>query len=262
MRRYLNRTLRGRLGEALRIAKRYKRDEQGPFLADLPPGSRWLVIAPHPDDEAIGCGGTMAKGAAAGKEVTVLFLTGGEHGNPGEDPDLQLAARRREEARSACGILRTAEPVFWDLPDLGVKPAAEAVARMQALLAELGSETIFCPSPFERHPDHVGAFEILRDALAGRDADCWLYEVWSPLFSNYGVDITSFGERKAAAIRAYPSQLRNVDYVEKNLGMNAFRSLTYPGVRYAEAFLRMNGKELAGLEGMIRKGGPGAGVCP
>lgn len=246
MRRFLNRTLRGRLGETLRAAKRFARDEQGPFLAGVPPGRRWLVIAPHPDDEAIGCGGTLARGSAAGREVEVLFLTGGELGHPGEGRDAGLVAVRRDEARAACGILGVARTAFWDLPDLDVRAGPETIARLGAFLREREPDTIFCPSPFERHPDHVQAFEMLRGAIAGRDADCWLYEVWSPLLSNYGVDITEAAERKRSAIAAYASQVREVDYAGKSLGLNAFRSLSYPGVRFAEAFLRMGGNELSG----------------
>jgi LmbE family N-acetylglucosaminyl deacetylase len=242
--RYLHRLLRGKLEARLRVAKRYAARDQGPFITERPPGNRLLVLAPHPDDEVIGCGGTVRKMVLGGAQAEVLFLTGGERGHEGGSPDGQLVERRREEARAAMRVLGVEVLHFWDLVDGGVAPTLEVVARLRDLLGERRPDVLFCPSPFERHPDHTATFEILRRAAPKAELDCWLYEVWSPLVTNYGIDITSTWEVKLASLREYPSQLANVDYAEKGLGLNAFRSLSYPGTRYVEAFLRLSGKEL------------------
>ena len=238
--RFLHRRLRGRLFDYLRLAKRFYREERGPFLEEVPPGARHLVIAPHQDDEMIGCGGTMAKAVAAGKHVQVLFLTRGEAGRTPVET-------RREEAKAASALLGLPEPRFWDWPDGGVVRTGEFTRQLGQYLAEERPDTIFCPSPFERHPDHVGAFLNLQAALGDSSPDCWLYEVWSSLPTNYAVDITPFWETKMAALRAYPSQLRAADFTEKTFGLNAFRSLSYPGTRYVEAFLRLSGRDMADL---------------
>jgi LmbE family N-acetylglucosaminyl deacetylase len=69
---------------------------------------RALVLSPHPDDESIGCGGTIGLMKAAGATVDVLFMTSGEAGHP-EPPKAELAKalleQRKKEAASACGVL-------------------------------------------------------------------------------------------------------------------------------------------------------------
>ena len=71
--------------------------------------SRTLVIAPHPDDESIGCGGTLRQHVVDGDPVRVIFLTSGEHGGHGRDP-LETAQLRENEAINALSILGIDRP--------------------------------------------------------------------------------------------------------------------------------------------------------
>ena len=82
--------------------------------------SRILAISPHPDDESIGCGGTLRRHVADGDAVRVVFLTSGEKG--GRDTDLAKMARlREEEARCAARILELEKIEFWQEPDGALK---------------------------------------------------------------------------------------------------------------------------------------------
>ena len=69
-----------------------------------------VCVGGHPDDPESGCGGTLAKLAAAGNDVTIIYLTSGEAGIPGTSHN-DAAAIRTREARAACSILN-AKPVF------------------------------------------------------------------------------------------------------------------------------------------------------
>src|SRR5687768_12954657 len=89
---------------------------------------RILVVAAHPDDEVLGCGGTMAKLAAQGAFVHVAFLADGVFSRSGDDEaqgrELEV---RRAAARSACGILGVESVSFGDFPDNRM----DSVARLE-----------------------------------------------------------------------------------------------------------------------------------
>ena len=70
-----------------------------------------LVVSPHPDDESLGCGGTLRGHVVAGDIVRVLFLTSGENGGHGVAPEL-VAELHKQEAAEAAAILGIAEITF------------------------------------------------------------------------------------------------------------------------------------------------------
>src|SRR6185436_21151558 len=81
---------------------------------------RVLVISPHPDDESIGCGGTLRGHVLAGDRVEVVFLTSGEAGGHGKPPD-ETARIREQEAKAAGSILGVRKIEFWKQPDSKVR---------------------------------------------------------------------------------------------------------------------------------------------
>jgi LmbE family N-acetylglucosaminyl deacetylase len=204
-----------------------------------------VVIAPHPDDESIGCGGALCRHVDAGDRVTVVFLTSGELG-------LKHLAReaawkiRESEAKAAGKILGVAEMRFlrqadWMLADVS-GPASNAVAE---ILAAERPQLIYVPHPREWHPDHKAANAILKQSLAM----CALavpeirgYEVWTPL-SEYAVvvDITAVMPRKLEAIRCHASQLADFDYAHAAQSLNAFRGVLAAKVSFAEVFEELPG---------------------
>src|SRR5215203_5449897 len=95
-----------------------------------------LVLAPHPDDEAIGCGGTLIRHAKQGDRVTAVFLTSGELGLKHLAPDLAWSIRERE-AQEAARVLGLADLRFLRCPDwfLG-EHVEEAAAALQPILEE------------------------------------------------------------------------------------------------------------------------------
>lgn len=209
-----------------------------PLLADRPPGSRVLVLAPHPDDEVLGCGGTLLKHLAAGDGVTCVYLTAA--------PPWPL---RRTEAQAAARLLGLTDLVFLDGPDGALAPGADLVAALRAVLLDRQPDLIYVPFFLDPHPDHQAAGALLAAAAAGArlpGCRCCAYEVWSPLVANLLVDVGAQMPAKREAIRCYGSQLQNVDYGRLAEGLSIYRAAAYAGrVAHAEAFY------LAGLDDYV-----------
>jgi LmbE family N-acetylglucosaminyl deacetylase len=197
-----------------------------------------LVVAPHPDDESIGLGGTLLRRTTEGDEVHVAFLTSGEQGGHGVAP-AQEARRREAEAREAAAILGVAETEFWREPDGRLLATARNVARLRALADRLRPDVVYVPHPAEMHPDHRAAYRIARGALNG--TDLLLYEVWTPLQEmDEIVDISDHIERKLDAIRAYAGQCAVLRFDDAFRGLARYRGemFLWPGGEYAEIFRR------------------------
>ncbi|MBV9187262.1 MAG: PIG-L family deacetylase [Acidobacteria bacterium] len=200
-------------------------------------GERLLVLAPHPDDEVIGCGGLVALHLREGRKVYVVVATdGAQAGN---------AAQREAESRAALALLGDAPIVFLGFPDRELSGAHELDARLAAILREWKPDLIAVPSPLEIHPDHVALSRAFCDLIA-RDTSLFadlavasvaFYEVSAPLRPNALVDITSVADAKYAAIATHESQSAVRDYTSYARGLNAWRTMTLPpNVKFAEAY--------------------------
>lgn len=203
-----------------------------------------LVLSPHPDDETLGCGGTIRLLAEAGAQVDVVCLTRGERGAEapaalGKCAQDLLAETRMHEARQAGAILGVRHVDFLAGSDGGLAEQHHLADEVQRRLLANGYNRVFCPWSQDKHPDHVATFQLLRQALQACDPrmQVWLYEVWAPLQPNICVPIDTVIDIKAAAIEAYQSQLRCLDYLSAFRGLAAYRGLFSPATRYAEAFI-------------------------
>jgi N-acetylglucosamine malate deacetylase 1 len=199
-----------------------------------------LVIAPHPDDESIGCGGTLYKHFKAGDRVSAVFLTSGELGL--KHIPRQAAWKIREtEALRAGKILGIAESNFLRLPDWTVGDhVQEGADRLVPVLKRVEPELIYLPHPLEWHPDHQASSPVLRAALRRlRDTAPELrgYEVWTPLSRYDHVEnIADQMPWKLRALRCHASQLAEFDYVTAVRGLNQFRGELAARCRFAEVF--------------------------
>jgi LmbE family N-acetylglucosaminyl deacetylase len=199
-----------------------------------------LVIAPHPDDEAIGCGGALCDHATRGDRAAAVFLTSGELGLK-HLPREEAWQVREREAEAAAAILGVAGLRFLRCPDwyLGDHVAGTAVL-LRAVLERECPDTIYVPHGREWHPDHRAALPILRTALGGRklpDTRVLTYEVWTPLTEyDHAVDVTEVMPRKLRAIRCHQSQLGSFRYDQAIHGLNRYRGIIAARCRYAEVF--------------------------
>jgi N-acetylglucosamine malate deacetylase 1 len=187
---------------------------------------RVLVVAPHPDDEVIAVGGNLALHRRLGSEVLTLFVT----------LDAPAPNVRQGEAERVARLLGF-DYRFLAFPDGSISLHEPALTLAIAdAIRSFRPEVIYCPFPGDHHRDHQATSACTGAAVAetGYEGEVWCYEVWSCLWPNIGVDISSVVDIKREAINCYASQVAYVDYVEGSLGLNRYRGLKL-GVDYAEA---------------------------
>lgn len=197
---------------------------------------RALVLAPHPDDETIGCGGTIALYSDK-IEFTVVTLSNGEAINI---PEADRACLRKKELQDAMEILGVRDIIFLDIPDGKFK---EYRARIKEKLTELyiakKPQMVFSPSPVDLHEDHIETalaciklaerFPLIRIAF---------YEVYSPIRFNTLIDIGKVVEIKKTALSKYHYSMLKMNgvFISSVLSLNRFRSLFTLRESYYEAF--------------------------
>ncbi len=127
--------------------------------------SPWLVLAPHPDDDVLGCSRLMRRVCGGGGEVVIAWLTdgGASHGELPAHDRAALVRRRRDEART--GVLALGiDPLamhFLDHADGGLaKHIGEARAEVEAICGRHGIRTVIVTDRNDGHPDHRAAFAI------------------------------------------------------------------------------------------------------
>jgi LmbE family N-acetylglucosaminyl deacetylase len=150
--------------------------------------ARTLVFAPHPDDEALGCGGSILRKIQAGGEVWIVFMTDGAASHPGMLPQGELVATRRREAIEAAAHLGlSADRVtFLDFPDHALDASrSAAIDRVRALIALHAPDDVLVPHAADRLPDHVETNRVVAEAIRSGsepvrvfEYPVWLWHAW------------------------------------------------------------------------------------
>lgn len=211
-----------------------------------------LVIAPHPDDEVLGVGGTIVKLRSQGSRVCVVVAT--TAGPPRFGPEVLATGRR--EAAVAHRLLGVDDTRFLPLPaaGLGELPHSDINAALVEVFADVRPDVVFVPFGGDLHLDHQRIF--LSALVAGRPStgftprSIYAYETlsetnWnapyvSPSFvPNVFVDITEHLETKLEAMSAYASQLKAPPHERSLEALRALATLrgATVGCHAAEAFV-------------------------
>ncbi len=211
------------------------------------PGTRILVLAPHPDDEVFGCGGAIMRHVAQGQPVHVIIVTDGGWGAAPESR-ADYIAQRRNESTAAARVLGYGAPEFWGREDRGLQYSEKLVQELLAAIATAKADLVYAPCVLEMHPDHralaIAAVEAVR--RCGESVRLAQYEVGIPLRPNLLLDITDLAARKLDAMQCFASQLTRQRYDLDVAALNRFRSFTLPvEVSAAEAYAVATGAELA-----------------
>src|ERR1700687_1664156 len=232
-----------------------------PSAAPLPPGrservraTSVLVLAPHFDDEVLGCGGLLAQLTASGAGVRLLFLTDGGGGREAVAGRESYRQRRRQEALAAAAVLGVSGCDYLDLPDGALdQHLDQAAAGMRRALLSQRPELLLCPSPLELPADHRAAFAALHRLLgawrpgtgAGDAAELaglrvLLYEVNQPAYPDLLVDISDAEPLLREAMACYASQEERHPYLVAALGLRRFRTLSLgPGAGRVEGYRQL-----------------------
>ena len=188
--------------------------------------SKILVIAPHADDEVLGCGATMAKACEKGDEVFVLICTNASVGAP-ELFSAELIKQIRNEAVTAHRLIGIKETFFLDFPApaLDQYPRYKMSNEISAVIRKIGADTVYIPHRGDCHKDHAIIHECAMVACRPL-ANCSVKHV----FAYEALSETEWGEPVAADFFV-PVKYNtfSVDEFQKKLdAMSCFKSQLYP----------------------------------
>ncbi len=223
-----------------------------------------LVIAPHPDDETLGAGGTIARCAKAGHKVTVLTVAAHMPPLYSDEVHQQTIA----EAKAAHAVMGVAEARFLDIPAVYVRdqPVPELNGAIMKVIKEVNPAAVLCCYP-DRHVDHRVIFDAVMVATrpVGPGAGIRLVAAFETLSEthwnaphiepnftpNWVVDITDTIDTKLEALACYGSQIPPFPAArsaEALRALSVFRG-TQAGFAHGEGFhvIRMTG----GVEDLI-----------
>lgn len=210
-----------------------------------------MVIAPHHDDEVIGCGGSICLHKKRGDEVAVVFFTAGWSGVPWVIDRKEAIGLIQMEAISAGKILEVDNIIELNFEDRNLSSSQSILPELVSAIRKIRPNVIYLPHSNDGDSEHRFVNSVGMEAIwiAASDylPDCGIkmpsvqlilgYEVWQPLNNyNLSVDITACMETKLAAIEAYGSQLKQKDWREGLLGLASFRGVTSGKGKYAEVF--------------------------
>ncbi len=193
---------------------------------DLAGCARLVVVAPHPDDETLGLGATIAQLAAAGVDVNVVSVSDGGAADPGATPweRTRLETTRRHELRRAAKVLQIPAPLSLSLPDGELADHEDHLAESLAdILAAAGPGT-WCAATWrgDGHPDHEAVGRAAAEACARTRTALLEYPVWMWHWASPADSVVPW-ERAHAVPAAGPALAR------KRLAAQCFRSQFEPG---------------------------------
>lgn len=214
---------------------------------------RVLVVAPHPDDDLIGCGGSITKHLKQGSEVSVVYVTNGDAENLNYSREEFTDLRRRETIEAADAIGLNPENLVFLGETVWEINQDRARRSLLRLVRELKPDVCYIPHANDAHVDHRVVHHIAKDAINmasspwfkeyGTQEDSWsvstvlCYEVWTPLVEiAYTEDITDFIDKKLGALLKHESQITERPYDEAVKGVNRYRGVMTGKGTYCEVF--------------------------
>lgn len=214
-----------------------------PIVMDRPHGTRFIIIAPHCDDDTFGAGGTLLKLAAVSAEITIIYVA--EAGrNKEQIADIEMEALvQANELQARIEFLRA---------PIGAIPISGPVLdRLSDLLKEGRPDAVFSTFLLDDHDDHRRVNHLLARALrrAGLAPEMWLYQIYSTVPPNVAIDITNEMDSKRSLMAMWKSVEGNRNWPHYIAGLNAAACRYVPGreERYAEPFFVMPCQEYLAL---------------
>ncbi len=208
-----------------------------PKTIDIKQKSRILVVAPHPDDEAIGMGGALTKEATLKSSISILYCTSKD----GE--------KRYNEAKILCKKSGF-DYYFLKCKDKNIEISSRTISFIRDIYNKCLPEKIYLPLFCDSHDDHKRVseliYESLKDSSLSNNLEIYCYQVYSFIPTNCVLDITKEINKKHKLINFYKSIKTNRNWVHWSSGMNAYLSRflgSSQKKKYAETFLKYDVKE-------------------
>ncbi len=212
---------------------------------------RILVVAAHPDDEALGCGATMARYAAGGTPIEVLFLTDGVGARRAQD---EQVLERRTRSEQACSVLGIQPPRFSDFPDnqMDSVPLLEVVQVVEKMISEFAPSVIYTHHGGDLNVDHRVCHHAVLTACRPQpnatvrsiygfevpSSTEWASEALPEFRPARFVDVSSWTHAKTAALAAYGDEIREWPHARSLEAVDALMKWrgASVGLERAEAF--------------------------
>lgn len=211
-----------------------------------------LIVAAHADDEAIGCGGTIARHVAEGDEVHLLFMTDGVGSR---DVLADEVTERLSAAQQAAQILNVSSVTNLSFPDNSIDsvPLLDIVKEAEVIISKISPEIIYTHHIGDLNIDHQIAHKVVMTACRPQPGFCvssiYAFEVLSstewqtpglmPFIPNVFENITDYLSIKMQAVTAYDEEMREVPHSRslKHIELLAQHRGHSVGVHAAEAFM-------------------------
>jgi LmbE family N-acetylglucosaminyl deacetylase len=218
-----------------------------PQTLDLQKANKVLVFVPHPDDETLGCGGTLAILAQQCPVKVVLVTDGAGAGGLPAGSDV-VRSREFTQALEHLGITDSEQ---LQQPDGAFEATTALAQRIAQLIEDYRPNWVFLPSPLDYHRDHVRIAAFLEPLCrrASSVQQILFYEIWAPVPATHVVDITDQFHSKSQALAQHATALACGDYLRAMEGLCRYRGLYLGFNRMAEAFW----VESVGSRGLFRQ---------
>jgi LmbE family N-acetylglucosaminyl deacetylase len=239
-----------------------------PVPIKAPFGRSMLVVAPHQDDEIIGCGGAMLLQVRAGRAVHVVFTQDGgdEHAEDGRTRGEQVGIRE-DEARAVANAMGIGEPTFLRKVHLSGEEEVSLAEELRQEIDRTEADVVCTPFILDYNLHHQRTNFALARALSGtkRHVRVMGYEVWGLTVPNVVVCIDAVADEKSRLLSMYPSQMSGKDYVHAVKGLNMYHSLHFGAgdCRYAERFFEIPSTDFVQVMAVLRQtASPGNSEAP
>jgi N-acetylglucosamine malate deacetylase 1 len=208
-----------------------------------------LVLAPHPDDEVLGVGGTLAAYASKGiRTVVVIFSTGaGSHPLHKENV---ITRRRKEETLAAHKQLNVSETIFLMYDEFNFREELiekEGIAKLHEIIKKEKPTKIFMPAIDDLHAHHRAVSHLMLQLYSQYELECGLftYSIWNPVAflkrsqPRLVVDVSQQHHTKLVALREYRTQWLSLYQTVPVLIVKSFVSGLRYGYRWVEVFIQV-----------------------
>ncbi len=230
-----------------------------------------LVIAPHPDDDVLGVGGTMVEASTQGKGVFSVYSTDGRS-SPRIDPSIsddEMVRRREKEALAALKAVGGVGGFFLRQrsSELEGEGGKETERELIEIIHWIAPQEVYLPAPYERHRTHQRCTRLAIEALRGPvgvKPTLLGYSLWGCFWGKEGRvvrDISAHIRKKVEAVLAHSTQIAYKNYQQGILGKNNYEAIFWESDKpqkmvFAEIFLDLSvfleNKDLT-LESFIRQ---------